>query len=56
MPTNLTVAEVARQIHSDLFRNFKYAKIWGVSAKYNGEKVGIDHMLMDRDIVEIHTR
>ena len=56
MPTNLTVAEVARQIHSDLFRNFKYAKIWDASVKYNGEKVGIDHMLMDRDIVEIHTR
>jgi len=51
-----TVAELARQIHSDLFRNFKYAKIWGASVKYNGEKVGIDHILMDRDIVEIHAK
>lgn len=51
-----TIAELARQIHSDLFRNFKYAKIWGASAKFNGEKVGINHILMDRDAVEIHTR
>jgi len=54
--TGATIAELARQIHSDLFRNFKYAKIWGPSAKFNGEKVGINHILMDRDAVEIHTR
>jgi len=51
-----TVAELARQIHSDLFRNFKYAKIWGASVKHNSEKVGIDHILMDRDTVEIHAK
>jgi len=51
-----TVAELAKQIHSDLFRNFKYAKIWGPSARYNGEKVGINHILMDQDAVEIHAR
>ena len=51
-----TVAELARQIHSDLFRNFKYARIWGPSARFNGEKVGINHILMDRDVVEIHAR
>ena len=51
-----TVAELARQIHSDLLRNFKYARIWGPSARFNGEKVGINHILMDRDVVEIHAR
>jgi len=51
-----TVAELARQIHSHLFRNFKYARIWGPSARFNGEKVGISHILMDRDVVEIHAR
>jgi len=49
-----TVGELAKQIHSDLFRNFKYAKIWGPSARFNGEKVGINHILMDQDAVEIH--
>jgi len=51
-----TVAELAKQIHSDLFRNFKYAKIWGPSARFNCEKVGINHILMDQDAVEIHAR
>lgn len=48
------VIEVAKRIHSEMFRNFKYAKIWGPSAKYPGEKVGPNHLLMDGDIVEIH--
>lgn len=51
-----TVGELAKQIHSDLFRNFKYGKIWGPSARFNGEKVGINHILMDQDAVEIHAR
>jgi len=51
-----TVGELAKQIHSDLFRNFKYAKIWGPSARFNGEKVGINHILMDQDAVEIHAK
>ncbi|MCE4601563.1 MAG: TGS domain-containing protein, partial [Desulfurococcales archaeon] len=51
-----TVIEAARRIHKDLARNFKYAKIWGKSAKYPGQKVGPDHVLEDKDLVEIHTR
>jgi ribosome-interacting GTPase 1 len=50
-----TVAEFAWHIYSDLFRNFKYAKNWGSSARFNGEKVSINHISMDRDAVEIHT-
>jgi len=51
-----TIAELAKQIHSDLFHSFKYARIWGPSARFNGEKVGINHILMDRDAVEIHAK
>ncbi len=49
-----TVLEAAKLIHSRLARNFKYAKIWGPSARYPGQRVGGDHVLEDRDIVEIH--
>ncbi|MCD6469565.1 50S ribosome-binding GTPase [Candidatus Bathyarchaeota archaeon] len=49
-----TVIEIAKKIHSEMYRNFKYAKIWGPSAKYPGEKVGPNHILMDGDVVEIH--
>jgi hypothetical protein len=49
-----TVGELSRQIHSVLFRQFKYAKVWGKSASYDGERVGIGHILSDGDIVQIH--
>lgn len=49
-----TVLEAAKLIHSRLARNFRYAKVWGPSAKYPGQRVGGDHVLEDRDIVEIH--
>ncbi len=50
-----TVLDVAKEIHRDLYRGFKYARIWGPSANYPGERVGGDHVLEDGDIVEIHS-
>jgi ribosome-interacting GTPase 1 len=49
-----TVGELSHQIHSVLFRHFKYARVWGKSASYDGERVGIGHILSDGDIVQIH--
>ena len=49
-----TVGELSRQIHTALFRQFKYARVWGKSVSYEGERVGISHMLLDGDVVEIH--
>ncbi|MCE4625329.1 MAG: TGS domain-containing protein [Desulfurococcales archaeon] len=49
-----TVIDAAKRIHKDLARKFKYAKIWGPSAKYPGQRVGASHVLADRDILEIH--
>ncbi|MGP3702734.1 MAG: TGS domain-containing protein [Candidatus Bathyarchaeota archaeon] len=51
-----TVIDVAREIHSELCEKFSYAKIWGQSAKYDGEKVGLNHILMDGDTVEIRLK
>lgn len=51
-----TVYDVARSIHKDFIKKFKYAKIWGPSAKYPGERTGLDHVVKDGDIVEIHVR
>ena len=50
-----TVLDAARRIHKDLARRFRYAKVWGPSAKYPGQRVGGDHVLMDGDVVEIHS-
>ncbi len=51
-----TVEDVVKSIHSRMLEGFKYAKIWGPSAKYPGERVGLEHVLEDGDIVEIHYR
>ncbi|AEM38799.1 small GTP-binding protein [Pyrolobus fumarii 1A] len=56
LPKGATVLDAARKIHSDLAKYFTYAKIWGPSAKYPGERVGPDHVLEDGDIVEIHAK
>lgn len=51
-----TVSEAVRHLREELLQYFKYARIWGPSAKYPGERVGLDHELMDGDIIEVHTR
>ncbi len=48
-----TVADLAWRIHTRLAKDLRYAKIWGPSAKYDGEKVGPTHVLLDGDIVQI---
>jgi len=48
-----TVADVAKIIHSRFYDQFKQAKIYGPSAKFDGQSVGLNHVLKDGDIVEI---
>jgi ribosome-interacting GTPase 1 len=56
MKAGSSVADLARQIHSSLLENYKYARVWGPSSKYPGERVGPSHILLDRDIVEIRAK
>jgi len=51
-----TVMELAERIHKDFARNFRYARVWGKSVKFPGQRVGADHVLEDGDVVEIHAR
>lgn len=48
-----TVEDAAKEIHKDFIKFFRFARVWG-SSKYPGEKVGLEHELKDRDILEIH--
>jgi hypothetical protein len=48
-----TVADFAGSIHKDFVQRLKYAILWG-SGKYDGQRVSKDHILKDRDIVELH--
>ncbi|MEM1645393.1 MAG: TGS domain-containing protein [Ignisphaera sp.] len=51
-----TVLDVAKIIHKDLYEKFAYARVWGSSAKYPGQRVGPYHVLEDRDVVEINMK
>jgi len=51
---SLTVGDLAKTIHSDFYSRFKYARIWGPSANFPAERVGLDRELADGDIIELH--
>ena len=48
-----TVEKVCKKIHRDFKRKFRYAQVWGKSAKYPGQKVGLDHKLCDEDVLTV---
>ncbi|MCX6774246.1 MAG: GTP-binding protein [Candidatus Micrarchaeota archaeon] len=51
MKADCTVGEAARKIHREIASNLKYSLIWGPSAKFSGQRVGLDHRLKDGDII-----
>lgn len=50
------VEDVCRKLHRDFVEKFKYAQVWGKSVKYPGQKVGLDHVLEDGDVISIFIR
>lgn len=51
-----SVKHVCKNLHKDFLTQFRYAKIWGPSAKYAGQTVGLKHKLLDKDIVQVHLK
>src|SRR5919198_1429873 len=51
-----TVLDVAHTIHHDLAESCRGARVWGPSARFEGQRVGRDHVLADGDTVEIVSR
>ncbi|KAK6090553.1 hypothetical protein P3W45_000276 [Vairimorpha bombi] len=48
-----TVFDLCRSIHKDFYSDFKYALVWGRSAKHSPQKVGLNHVLEDEDVIQI---
>lgn len=53
MRTGSTIEDACARLHRDLIRDFKYALVWGKSAKFPGQKVGLQHVLQEGDIFSI---
>jgi uncharacterized protein len=51
-----TIADVADQIHHELGASCTGARVWGPSAKFDGQLVGRNHVVADEDAVEILVR
>ena len=48
-----TLVEMAALVHRDFTQGLKSARIWGTGV-YDGQSVKRDHVLHDKDIVELH--
>ncbi len=48
-----TVEDVADSIHHELAETFSAARVWGASARFEGQRVGRAHRVEDGDVVEI---
>ncbi|HUU89802.1 MAG TPA: GTPase [Phycisphaerae bacterium] len=53
VPRGSTVMNLAETIHRELAQHLKRARIWG-GGKYDGQAVQRDHVLADKDVIELH--
>jgi small GTP-binding protein len=56
LPVGATVAEFAERIHHDVGRACTGGRVWGPSARFDGQRVGRGHVLADGDVVEVLVR
>jgi small GTP-binding protein len=54
LPRGATVGDLAARVHKELAAAMKHARVWGPSA-FDGQAVHADHVLVEGDVVEIHT-
>jgi uncharacterized protein len=53
LPLGGTVEDLAERVHKDIAAKLTHARIWG-SGVHEGQSVGREHVLADRDLVELH--
>ncbi|MEN2497518.1 MAG: GTP-binding protein [Marteilia pararefringens] len=51
-----SISDLCNRLHKDLLKGFKYALVWGKSARYVPQNVGKNHILEDEDVVQLVKR
>ena len=51
MRNGSSIEDVCDQIHRTLKESFRYALVWGASARHNPQRVGLSHIVADEDVV-----
>lgn len=55
LPEGSTVEQLAALVHHDVAAHLKFARIWGKTARFEGQQVDRHHPLADGDVVELHS-
>ena len=48
-----SILDVCNKLHRKLKRDFRYGLVWGKSVKFAGQRVGLNHVLQDEDVLTI---
>jgi len=56
LPVNSTVRDVAESILKGFSKKVRESRVTGPSSKFSNQKVGLEHILKDKDIVEFKTQ
>ncbi len=48
-----TIGNICDKLHRRMRKQFRYALVWGKSVKFGGQRVGINHVLQDEDVLTI---
>jgi uncharacterized protein len=51
--TGATIEDVCDSIHRTIKETFKFALVWGASARHVPQRVGLGHVVADEDVVSI---
>ncbi len=51
-----TINDLAKNIHKEFVQNFLFAMVWAKRLPFSPKKVGLNFILEDMDVVEIHTK
>jgi hypothetical protein len=56
LKSGATINDLAKNIHKEFVQNFLFAMVWAKRLPFSPKKVGLNFVLGDGDIVEIHAR
>ena len=51
-----TIENICNYVHKDFKDQFKYALVWGTSAKHCPQRVGLKHAMEDEDVCQLMTK
>jgi small GTP-binding protein len=54
--TGATIENICNKLHRDFVGRFKFARVWGKSAKFPGQSLTLKHVMKDEDVLEIHLK